>query len=59
MGRALVRHTYRYFTTSTGDDSEINLTLKERLLVDFSLALPDFEEDDTPERYYDEGALRC
>lgn len=52
MGRALVRHIYRYFMTSTGDDSEINLTLKERLLVDFSLALPDFEEDDTPERYF-------
>jgi hypothetical protein len=54
MERRLIRHTYRYSVTSTGDDSEVNLTLKERLLADFGLALPDFnaEEGDTPEHYW-------
>jgi len=50
--RTLVRQTYRYFIASTGDDSEVNLTLKERLLADFGLVLPIFEEEDTPEHYW-------
>jgi hypothetical protein len=49
--RTLVRQTYRYSIASTGDDSEINLTLRERLLRDFGLVLPDLGEEDTPERY--------
>jgi very-short-patch-repair endonuclease len=51
MERRLVRQTYRYSIGSTGDDSEINLTLKERLLRDFGLVLPEFGEEDTPEQY--------
>ncbi|HEX9868810.1 MAG TPA: DUF4011 domain-containing protein, partial [Candidatus Tectomicrobia bacterium] len=52
MERTLVRQTYRYSIVSTGDDSEINLTLKERLLRDFGLVLPDLGEEDTPEYYF-------
>ena len=52
MERTLVRSTYRYSIASTGDDSEINLTLKERLLRDFGLVLPDLGEEDTPECYF-------
>jgi len=51
MERTLVRQAYRYSIASTGDDSEINLTLKERLLRDFDLLLPEFGEEDTPEQY--------
>lgn len=52
--RRLVHHTYRYSITSTGDDSEVNLALKKRLLDDFGLVLPHFnvEEGDTPEHYW-------
>jgi hypothetical protein len=60
MERTLVRRTYRYSIASTGDDSEINLTLKERLLRDFGFMLPDLGEKDTPESYFikTEGAIR-
>jgi hypothetical protein len=51
MERTLVRQTYRYSIASTGDDSEINLTLKERLLRDFGLVLPELGDEDTPEQY--------
>lgn len=52
MEHTLIRRTYRYAIFSVGDDSEINRTLKERLLHDFRLVLPDLVEDDTPENYF-------
>jgi hypothetical protein len=52
MKQTLVRQTYRYSVDSTGDDSEINLTLRERLRQDFAMELPLFEEEDTPESYF-------
>jgi len=52
LERTLVRQTYRYAATSIDDDSEVNLTLKERLRRDFRLVLPDLEEKDTPEGYF-------
>jgi very-short-patch-repair endonuclease len=51
MKRTLVGHIYRYSIVSVGDESEINLTLKERLLSDFGFVLPDLDEDVTPEIY--------
>lgn len=51
MERTLIRRTYRYSISSTGDESEINLTLKERLLRDFGLMLPELGEEDTVESY--------
>ncbi len=37
----------------SGEDLQSNLSLRERLRNDFSLVLPDMEDDDTPEKYFD------
>jgi len=50
--RTLVRQTYRYSIVTTGDETEINLTLQERLSRDFGFVLPELEEEDTPESYF-------
>ena len=36
----------------SGEDLQSNLSLRERLRNDFSLILPDLEDDDTPEKYF-------
>lgn len=35
----------------SGEDLQSNLSLRERLRIDFGLILPDLEDDDTPEKY--------
>jgi len=52
INRTLRRGVYKYSIKSNGDDSEINITLKERLLKSFGLNLPRLEDDDTPESYF-------
>ncbi len=52
MERELVRQVYRYSMQSTGEPTEINLTLRERIRRDFALEVPDFQEDDSPETYF-------
>jgi very-short-patch-repair endonuclease len=49
--QTLVRQTYRYSVESTGENAEMNLTLRERLRQDFAMELPLLEETDTPESY--------
>src|SRR5260221_596478 len=52
IGRELVRSEYRYFI-ECGENSDpmINISLRERLKRDFSLVLPELDEEDTPESY--------
>jgi len=49
--RVPYRGRWRYFVRATGDDITHNITLAERLKQDFSLELPEFAEDDSPESY--------
>lgn len=48
--------TYQYTISYTGEDIFPNLSLREKLNSDFALALPDFEEDETPDGYLDKVA---
>jgi hypothetical protein len=44
---------YRFHINSRGDDPSINITLAEKLKLDFKLALPELNlEEDTPEKYW-------
>lgn len=52
MERQKSRQGARFFITSGGDDAEVNATFAERLKA-FGVALPEFEEDDTPESYFE------
>jgi very-short-patch-repair endonuclease len=52
MDRELKHGKYRYFIEcGEGADATGNVSLRERLKRDFGLALPELEEDDTPESY--------
>ena len=42
---------YKYQIHYTGEDILPNLSLKEKLQADFGLALPMFDEEQTPESY--------
>lgn len=44
--------TYRYSITYSGEDIHENLTLREKLNQDFTLQLPEFEEEDEPGSYF-------
>ena len=44
--------TYEYRLKASGAEIISNLSLKEKLRIDFGMALPDLEEDDTPEEYF-------
>ncbi len=44
--------TYEYTLSYSGEDILPNLSLREKLRIDFALALPDFEENITPEAYF-------
>ena len=46
--------TYRYQVSYTGEDIVSNLTLKEKFKRDFGLTLPEFEEEMTPEMYFEQ-----
>lgn len=47
---------YSYDVVSTGEDTQSNLTLTERLRRDFGVVLPEVREDTTPESYFREVA---
>lgn len=44
--------TYNYTITYTGEDILPNLSLREKLRIDFGLALPDLDDGTTPEDYF-------
>ncbi len=46
--------TYNYILQYSGEDIISNLSLAEKLRVDFALALPELDEDTRPERYFKE-----
>jgi len=50
--RSSERGQYRYLISSHEDEIEVNPCLREKLRRDFDLNLPDFEEDDSPEAYF-------
>ena len=50
--RKIQRGRYRYSIGSLGDETEVNITLSERLHQDFHRRLPPLGEGDTPERYF-------
>ncbi|MDN6320275.1 MAG: DUF4011 domain-containing protein, partial [Marinobacter sp.] len=48
--------TYQYTVSYTGEDILPNLSLKEKLALDFGLALPEVGEGESPENYLDHVA---
>ncbi len=44
--------TYPFYLEYSGDEIEVNLTLRVKLKQEFGLALPDFSDEDTPETYF-------
>jgi very-short-patch-repair endonuclease len=50
--RKLVRGQYQYIVKSSGEETQANVAIAERLKRDFGLALPPYEEEDTPESYF-------
>jgi hypothetical protein len=50
--RKIQRGKYRYSIRNLGDETEVNITLSERLHQDFHRRLPILEEDDTPELFF-------
>lgn len=48
--------TYEYTLTYSGEDILPNFSLREKLRVDFGLALPDLDENTQPEFYFKEVA---
>lgn len=46
--------TYTYTLSYSGEDIIPNLSLREKLRIDFGLALPDLDEDTKPEAYFRE-----
>jgi len=48
-----VKKVYEYTISHSGDEVVENLSLKEKLKNDFGLALPELEEEDTPEKYFE------
>ena len=56
--RSSERGQYRYLISSHEDEIEVNPCLREKLRRDFDLNLPDFEEDDSPEAYFQKIAFQ-
>ena len=46
--------TYRYTIKYSGEDIMPNLSLREKLLSDFNMKLPELDENKTPEDYFEE-----
>ena len=46
--------TYRYTIKYSGEDIMPNLSLREKLLSDFNMKLPELDENKTPEAYFEE-----
>ncbi len=49
--KELSKKGYVFRVLSTGEKAEMNLSLAERLKQDFGMEMPEFEDDDTPEKY--------
>ena len=47
-------YTYRYTIKYSGEDIMPNLCLREKLLSDFNMKLPELDENKTPEAYFEE-----
>jgi hypothetical protein len=45
------RNNYRCYVQHTGDEIVLNLSLKEKLKIDFNLDIPELDENDRPEEY--------
>jgi hypothetical protein len=56
IDRKIVSGKYRYSIGSFGEETEINITLSERLHQDFHRRLPPLDEDDRPEDYFRKAA---
>ena len=56
MERKIVSGKYRYSIGGLGEETEINITLSERLHQDFQRRLPLLDDDDTSEDYFDKVA---
>src|SRR5690349_9836651 len=39
--------------SSTGEDLQENLSLKKKLAIDFGIDLPEFDDDESPDSYFD------
>lgn len=50
--RKLVRGNYHYSVKATGEETQVNVAIAERLKRDFNLVLPPYEDGDTPETYF-------
>jgi hypothetical protein len=46
--------TYEYMLAYSGEDIITNLSLREKLRVDFAMALPELDENTEPEDYFEE-----
>ncbi len=46
--------TYEYTLSYSGEDIIPNISLREKLRVDFAMALPDLDENTNPEAYFEE-----
>lgn len=53
ISKNLYKGSYEYAVTSLGEETETNITLRELLKRDFGLALPELEEDETVECYFE------
>ena len=47
-------YTYRYTIKYSGEDIMPNLSLREKLRIDFNMKLPELDENKTPEDYFEE-----
>ncbi|MEJ2610421.1 MAG: DUF4011 domain-containing protein [Candidatus Thiodiazotropha sp.] len=45
-------HTYEYTLSYSGEEIIPNLSLREKLRIDFAMALPDLDENSVPEEYF-------
>lgn len=53
LERKIVRRRYRFSLSSLGEGTESNATLRERLRRDFGIELPEFDESDSCESYFE------
>ncbi|MFL2931482.1 MAG: DUF4011 domain-containing protein, partial [bacterium] len=52
INRTVKKNKYEYRINSLGNETQINLSLKEKLKSDFDLSLPEIKEDDSPGKYF-------
>lgn len=44
---------FRYFLSYSGEDIHANISLEEKIKADFKLKLPELEDEETPESYFE------